>query len=329
MKKISIAVIGVGAMGKHHARNLADLEGVNLCAVADLDEKRGKQIADKYHCRYYSDYRKLLLGEKIDAATIAVPTKYHFQVASDFLSAGKHILIEKPITDDSSKAEKLIKEAEKRKLILSVGHIERFNPAVIELKKYLRRRELGKIVCLSAKRVGLFPPKIKETNLIVDLAIHDIDIFTFLLDRLPDKVWALAGKALNSERNDYAEILLSYGSFIHGIIQVNWITPIKIRQLAITGTRGYLELDYISQKLKIYKSLTGHQFESFGEFLFKFSSPNIIEISTTSEEPLKKELASFVYCVRNKKKPVVDGKVGLSALLIAEKIIRSIGKEYE
>lgn len=319
MKKISVAVIGVGTMGRHHARNFFEDEEADLVAVSDIDEKRGREIASRYNCDYFANYRQLLESRQVAAVSIAVPTTLHFKVGMDCLLSGKHVFVEKPICKKSSQAKKLIEEAYKKKLILAVGHVERFNPAVVELKKYLAQEEIGKVVSLSAKRVGLYPPSIKDNNVIVDLAIHDIDIFSYLLDKQPQKIFCLGGKALTGKREDYVEILLSYKGSIHGAIQVNWITPVKIRQLAVTGTKGYIELDYINQKLKIYRSRLSRTFETFGDFLVKFGRPDVIDISIAAEEPLKVELRDFIDCVRERKKPKVDGNVGLAALLVAER----------
>lgn len=313
-------------MGIHHARNFAGIEGVKLVAIADIDAKKGLETAEKYRCLFFRDYRKLLEDKEITAVTIAVPTFLHFKVAKDCLSAGKHILVEKPITDKSIHARRLIEEAKRINLILAVGHLERFNPAVLELKRYIKRGEIGEIVSLLARRVGLYPPNILDTNVIVDLAIHDLDIFSFLLECQPENIFCMGGKTQRGQREDYAQILLSYPKSVNGIIQVNWITPVKIRQLSVTGTKGYIELDYITQKIKIYRSRYLRGFSTFKEFQAKFGTPEIIEISVSGEEPLRAQLRTFIDCVRGGKKYPVDGNVGLSALLVAEKALVSLAK---
>lgn len=321
MKRTSVAVIGVGTMGMHHARNFFELKEADLKAVVDKDKDQARRVASKYNCHWYSHTQELLTKEDIKAVSVAVPTLLHFSVVSDCLRAGKHVFVEKPITSRSTQAYKLIKQAEKRGLILAVGHIERFNPAVAEFKKYLDEGKIGEIVSLSARRVGLYPPSYQDTNVIIDLAIHDIDVFAYLLEKEPIKIYALGGKALRQEREDYAQVLLSYKGEVHGIIQVNWITPVKIRELAVTGTKGLIELDYINQKLTIYRSKVERRFESFEEFLAKFGRPQVIDISIAGEEPLKIELSHFIDCVREGRACQVDGRIGLKALKIAEKIL--------
>lgn len=326
MKRILVAVIGIGSIGIHHARNFSEIEGSLLVAVSDLDTKKGKECASRYNCQFFPDYRKLLENPQINAISIAVPTHLHYEVARNCLLAGKHVLIEKPITDKSLYARKLISDAQKRNLILGVGHLERFNPAILELKKYIKRGEIGEIVSLLAKRVGLYPPNAPDTNVIVDLAIHDLDIFSFLLEKQPENIYCMGGKTRKGQREDYAQILLSYPKNINGIIQVNWITPVKIRNLSITGTKGYIELDYTTQKLKLFRNRFTRGFSTFREFLSKFGTPEVVDISVTGEEPLKAELRVFVDCVRNRKKYPVDGNVGLLALLTAEKALKNLRK---
>lgn len=323
-KKIKVAVIGVGGMGSQHARNFFEIKRTKLVAVCDVDKKRAREVAKNFHCSFYTDYKELFKKEEVDGVSIAVPTSYHFKVASYAIDFGRHVLVEKPITDNVVEAKKLIARAKRNNLILMVGHVERFNPAVVELKKYLKKGEIGRVVSLSAKRVGIYPPSILDTNIIVDLAIHDVDIFSFLLDKTTIKVWALGGKALKSGRLDYAEILLSYKGSVHGTIQVNWITPVKIRNLAVTGTKGYIELDYINQKLRIYHSHYSRSFNTFGEFLVKFGRPDVVDVNIKKDEPLKRELCSFVDCIRYGRKPHVDGKVGLEALVVAEKALSAL-----
>lgn len=317
MEKITVGVIGVGAMGAHHVRNLAVIKHVYLSAIADVNSSRGQQIASRYRCAFYRDYRQLLADKNISAVTIAVPTYLHFPVARNTLLAGKHVLVEKPITHNSRFARRLISLAHKKGLILGVGHLERFNPAVLALKKYLDKGEIGRVVSIFAKRVGLYPPNASGTNVIIDLAIHDIDIFSFLLGIKPTRVYC-AGK------NDYAQILMTLKGDVNAMLEVNWITPVKIRHLSVTGTKGYIEMDYLNQKLKIYRTPPSRGFTTFPEFLNKFARLKIQDVKITGNEPLKAELEVFIDCIRNKKAYPVDGRVGLSALLIAEKALKCL-----
>jgi UDP-N-acetylglucosamine 3-dehydrogenase len=319
MKEVKVAVIGVGNMGRHHARVYSQLKNVKLVAVSDINENVGKEIASKYGCKFYKDYKEMLEKEKIDAVSIAVPTSLHKIVALDAINLGKHVLIEKPIADTVESAKEIIEAAKEKNVKLMIGHIERFNPAVKKLKELLENKKLGDIKTIIIKRVGLFPRQIKDANVVIDLAIHDIDICNYLLNRDPTAIYASAGKALINSREDYANIFLKYGS-VDVFIQVNWITPIKIRNLAVTGTKGYAELNYITQDLKIYKTIFSKD-ETFEE-LVMLGHPKEVYIPLEKKEPLKEELESFISYILNDTCPMPP-KNALTALSIANKIMQS------
>jgi UDP-N-acetylglucosamine 3-dehydrogenase len=322
-RKIKTAVIGVGNMGRYHARAYSQLKNASLVAVSDINEKIGKKVAKEFNCQYYKDYNKMLDKENIDAVSIVVPTKLHKKVALDVIKSKTHLLIEKPIALTTAEAQEIIKAAKKAKVKLTVGHIERFNPAIKALKDIIKKGDLGKITSIIAKRVGMFPPQIKDANVIIDLAVHDIDIFNYLLDKQPPEVFAKGRKTLTNHREDSAEIFLSYDG-ISGFIQVNWITPVKIRTLSVTGSKGYAELNYITQKLELYQSRYKKRVDNFGEFVIKFGEPIRKEIKINKKEPLLCELESFAESIRKNKTPLVTGEDGLKALIIAEKAVESL-----
>lgn len=320
--KINTAVIGVGNMGKHHARVYSELPNVNLVAVVDSNARIGKAIADKFNCNYYRNSKQLFQKEKLTAVSVAVPTSLHKRLAIACINEGVAVLIEKPIADSVKSAHEIINRGKKRGVPVCVGHIERFNPVIQKLKKYISRGRFGKIISISSKRVGLFPPQIKDTDVIIDLAVHDIDICNYLLEMKPSTVNARAGKALNSKRFDYADILLGYNG-IDVNIQVNWITPVKVRELALTGTKGYAELNYLTQTLRIYKSRYRTKFDSYGDYIVNFSKPNTEELNLAGEEPLKLEIENFIAHIRNNNKNVVSAPEGLDALTTALRAIKS------
>lgn len=327
MKKIKVAVIGIGNMGQHHARVYSQLKGVELVAVADVNPKKGREIAAKYHCDYFKDYQKMLAEKEIEALSVAVPTSSHHQIALKLIEAKKHLLIEKPMASSVQEAQELVRQAKKVGVRLAVGHIERFNPVIIRLKKMISTgRKLGKIVTLIARRVGLFPSQIKDADVLVDLAVHDIDIFSYLLSEEPNRFLAISGRALAKDRDDHSEILLDYPSGTVGLIQVNWITPVKIRSLSVTGTKGHAELDYINQKLRFYSSNYETTFDDFGDFIVKFGKPDVMDMKIKFQEPLKLELKAFTQAIRQGKKPSVDGEIGLRALQNIFKVMEAVKK---
>lgn len=316
MNKLNVAVIGIGNMGKFHVNTYSDLEEANLVAIADLDEELGKKMAEKYKCNYYKDYKEMIDREKVDIISIAVPTIYHKEIALYCIKKNINILIEKPIADTIENALEIINEAKKSEVKVSVGHIERFNPAILKLKEIIDSGRLGKISSIIARRVGVCPPQIKDADVLVDLAVHDIDIINNLVKEVPQSIQINSGKAILSNRNDYADVFLSYKD-VSALVQVNWITPVKIRKLNITGNKGYLELDYISQEITLYESNYTKEVSDFGEFIIKFGSPNKIEIGVEKDQPLKKELQSFIDCVKNNKNPEVTLEEAIEALKIA------------
>jgi len=320
--KLNTAVIGVGNMGRHHARVYSQLDGVNLVAVADPDKKNGQDTASKYGCRYYDDYREMLTKEKIDAVSSAVPTSLHRTVALFCIRKGIPILIEKPIADSVEAARDIIRLSKKLHVPICIGHIERFNPAIQKLKELIDKDRFGRIISINSKRVGLFPPQIKDTDVIIDLAVHDIDICNFLIGRHCTTVSARAGKALNSKRFDYADIILGYNG-IDVTIQVNWITPVKVRALSLTGTKGYAELNYLNQTLKIYKSNYEKTFDSYGDYIVKFGTPDAEELNLSGAEPLRLEIENFIDHVRTGNSNIVTARDGLNSLTIALRASRT------
>ncbi|NYZ76219.1 Gfo/Idh/MocA family oxidoreductase [Candidatus Micrarchaeota archaeon] len=301
LKKIRVGVIGAGAMGQNHIRNYAQIEKVQLVGIADPDPQKA-ELAKQYGVEFYTDYKELLKKD-LDAVSIVVPTTLHAQVALDAIRSGINVLVEKPIADTVENAEKIISEAKSRNVKLMVGHIERFNPAVKELKRLVDKGVFGDIVAMSAKRVGPHNHRIRDVGIIIDLGIHDIDIMSYLYGEKVSKVYATAGVA-NHTKEDHAVIIMKFNNGHSGVIETNWLTPHKIRELTITGTKAIAHLDYIKPDLVIYGN--GHE---------------IIKIE--EKEPLRLELEHFVDCVENGNEPMADGESALHALKVALAAVES------
>ncbi|MBN2101821.1 MAG: Gfo/Idh/MocA family oxidoreductase [Candidatus Aenigmarchaeota archaeon] len=321
---LNVAVIGTGNMGRNHIRTYSEIDDAKLVAISDVIEDRGKGLAEKFGCRFYKDYNEMFKKEKIDIVSICVPTFLHKKVAKDVISHGVNFLIEKPIARNVEEGEEIVKLARKKGLKMTVGHIERFNPAVQKLKAMIDEGKLGNITSVLARRVGIFPPQIKDANVVIDLAVHDIDVINYLLGKSPDKVYAGLGKALIEKRHDYANIFLKYNG-ANAFIEVNWITPVKIRRLSVTGTKGYAELNYITQELIYYESIYDKFCDDFGDFVINFGEPNITKVNIKKEEPLKVELKHFIDCIENNKEPIVTGEQALEALRVSEMALNSNG----
>ncbi len=319
---VKAGVIGTGNMGKHHARVYSELGC--LSAVSDMDQGKSRDIGERFGCRHYSDHNEMLEKEDLDCVSICVPTVYHRAIALDCIAKGVHVLVEKPISNTVESAREMIDSARARGVKLGVGHIERFNPAVMKLKEIIDSGELGKVNTIIARRVGAFPPQIKDANVVIDLAVHDIDIFNLILGKRPQSGYAVGGRALINNREDFADILFDYGS-VSAFIEANWITPVKIRKLSITGSEGYAELNYITQELVVHKS-EHRKIDTFNDVV-EFGTPRSVIIPVEKDEPLRLELQSFLERVGRGQEPEVTGEDGLNALEIALLALSSLRGE--
>ena len=295
MKTINVGVIGVGAMGYNHARVYYRLENANLVSVSDVSERTLKKVCKKYNTKGYSNIEDLLKNPEIEVVSVCVPTTHHYDVVMKAIEYGKHVLVEKPIAFTEEEASEMIKAAKEKGVTLGTGHVERFNPAVQKAKELIENDVIGDLVSASAKRVGPFPPRIKDVGVAIDLAIHDLDVMYYLFDEEVEQVYATMGSILDKcEYEDHAEIMVNFHG-VTGMLEVNWLTPYKRRQIEITGTDGIISVDYIDQTIDVHG---------------KFAQ----DIKINHEEPLKEELKSFLECVANNEKPVITGEDGLNAL---------------
>ena len=244
---LKIGVIGTGSMGKNHARVCAELDKVELIGIADFNKEIAKSVAERLDTTAFYDYKDLL--DLVDAAIIATPTITHYDIAKDFLNNGKHVLIEKPICENIDKAEELIEKA-REDLVLAVGHIERHNPAVKFVKEALDNDKFGEIITVASKRVSNFPSRIRDVGVIFDFGVHDIDVMRFLAGDV-ESVYARAGRFNEDiDYEDHANVILNFKNGICGVVEVNWLTPTKIRKLFLTCSETFVEADYINQTVK-------------------------------------------------------------------------------
>lgn len=322
--KLNAGVIGVGNMGRHHARNYSEIIATDLVAVSDIDPKVGKEIAERFKCKFYADYREMLKKEKIDLITIAAPTKLHKKVALDCIAKGIHILIEKPIAATVAEAKEIVQKAKQKGIKFTVGHIERFNPAVLKLKEMVDKGDLGELVMISTFRLGPAPTQIRDANVVIDIGVHDIDIMNWFFGKLPEKITAAGGSALLHAREDHVEAFLHYGAGT-GLLVANWITPLKVRKLTVSSKKAYVELNYITQELNFYETKVMPIYDDFGDFLIKFGeSQGKKTIPVKNIEPLKAEILAFVKAIKENSRPMVTAREAIEALDIAHKISRLI-----
>ena len=296
MRTVNVGVIGVGAMGENHVRVYHKIEEANLVAVSDVSERALKKIEKKYGAKGYTEYSELLENPEIEVVSVCVPTTFHHNVVMEAIKNGKHVLVEKPIAFTLEEAEEMIAAAKEAGVLLATGHVERFNPAVQKAKELVDDGVIGDIVSAFAKRVGPLPPRIKDVGVAIDLAIHDLDIMNYLFDEEVTQVYGSMNNILGDcEFEDHAEIMVNFDNESTGIIEVNWLTPYKRRELELTGTAGIISVDYMKQSIEVYG---------------KFAK----DIQIKHEEPLKGELISFLNSVVNGTEPEITGEDGLKAL---------------
>lgn len=329
-QKLKVAVIGAGSMGRHHVRNYSQINKVILVGLCDSNENIGKRLAREFKTNYYKDYKEMLDKEKLDIVTISVPTSIHHKVALDVIRRRIHLIIEKPIAFNIEEAEEIIREAKKFRVKLTVGHIERFNPSVIKLKELIKKGKLGTIVSVMTRRAGTIPSRVKDANVILDIGVHDLDLLNFILDSKPSNVYASGGKAILKNHEDYADIFLEYPSNKNGLkvtghIQVNWLTPIKIRKINVTGTKGYAVVNLVTQDLIMFNSNYTQEFDDFNDFVGKFKESKGRKVSVDLKEPLRIQLEKFIRAVENKLAPDVlpeDALLALRTAILATETIR-------
>jgi predicted dehydrogenase len=323
---VRAAVIGVGSMGWNHARVYNELESVNLVAVADLDAEVAKRAAHVYGVRDYTDYQQMLRHEELDVVSIAVPTQSHLETALATLQQGCHILVEKPIASTIEEGREMVALAASRGLGLAVGHIERFNPAIIELERRLKRGEAGQVFQIHARRLGPFPARIRDVGVVIDLATHDLDIMRYLLGSEVERIYAETEQKIHTEHEDLLMGLLRFENGAIGLLSINWLTPTKIRELMVTGEKGMFLVNYLTQDLYFYENdHVDSQWGSLG-LLRGVSEGNMVRLRIEKREPLQVEIEAFVQAVLKGGELAVRGEDGLTALALAQGLVKS-GRE--
>ena len=319
-----VAVIGVGSMGKNHARVYSELPGVQLVAVTDADARTAEAVAARHGTRAYSDHCEMLKKEKPEAVTIAVPTALHEQVGLDAFEAGAHVLMEKPIAATIGEGERLIQKAKSADRHLMIGHIVRFNPAIQTLKQKLAAGELGRIFQIFCRRAGPFPPRIRDVGVVVDLAPHDVDIMRFLAGSDVVRVYAETERRIHTDHEDLLWATLRFADGIVGGLEINWLTPTKIRETLILGERGLFRVDDLTQDLYFFENahVKDVQWQTL-QALKGVSEGSMTRYAIQRYEPLKAELQAFLTAIQENKPMPVSGEDGLAALRLSLALIEA------
>lgn len=302
---MKIVQIGTGGWGKNHTRILSEL-GV-LVAICDADIEKSKEYGEKYSVNYYQSLEKLLESEKFDGAFVVTPTSTHTEIAMKLLESKKHVFVEKPMTYKSEDGEKLAKLAEKNKVILTCGYIERFNPAVDVVKKIVNEKKFGELVMLEFHRENRMPLHIKDVGIIYDTSVHDIDTANWLFNDMPQVVFARAGK-IKHEHEDFASIMLGYKNDKVAIISSNWITPKKVRKFSAVCTEAIISSDFITQEIIVEKN------------------EETEKIQNKKQEPLMREIQNFLNAIERKTEQIVKSQEAVNVTKIAEAALLSSQK---
>lgn len=302
MSKVKVGIVGVGHLGSIHAKVYSKMDNVDLVGVCDCNIERALEIGKKFHTNSYADYEDLF--GKVNAASIVVPTSMHYNIAKEFLNQGIHVLIEKPITKTLSEADELIDMAREKGLIIQVGHVERFNAAVLALEHVLKKPKF-----LECQRLGPFHKRVEDVGVVLDLMIHDIDIVLGLIKQEVINIEAV-GLSTMSDHEDVANVRLIFEDGTIADITASRVTKDVVRKIRIFQEDSYISLDYVNQEVTLFKK-TGKKIQK-----------EKVKIKKT--EPLKEELRSFIECVRTGKKPIVSGVEGRRALAVALAILEKI-----
>jgi len=323
MKMIRSAVIGVGSMGRHHVRVYNQLENTELVGIADPDPSRRSAMERRYRVPAYSDYSEMLAVERPDVVSIAVPTVLHREVAFEAIERGLHVLVEKPLCATLEDARAVIAHAAAAGRVLTVGHIERFNPAIMELQPRVAQGEIGRLFQVHARRLSPFPGYVRDVGVVLDLATHELDMMLHLVDSPVERVYAETGRNVHERHEDMLSATLRFRNGVVGVLDINWLTPVKVRELRLTGARGMFLVDYLAQDLFFYENrIAPSQWDAMA--LFRgVEEGNMLKIRLNKVEPLEAELRAFVDAVAAGTTPKVSGLDGLRAVALASLLLDS------
>jgi predicted dehydrogenase len=305
MNKVRVGVVGVGHIGREHARIYSTLPNTEFVGVFDLDAKVAEKTTQRYGVKAFPSIQAL--AEVIDAATISTPTSSHHEIAAALLNAGRHVLVEKPIADNTQQARELIELAASKSLVLQVGHIERFNPALGALEEKLTRPRF-----IEAHRLSAYPGRSTDIGVVLDLMIHDIEVVLHLV-RSPLVSVDSVGTPVLSKGEDIANARLRFENGCVANLTASRISFEKMRKIRVFQDDAYLSLDYFDQSGEIYRKIDTQITKE--------------KIKVEKDEPLKLELAAFVDCVRHRAAPRVGGAQASKALEIAMRITQQIAEQ--
>jgi len=321
-RQLRVGLIGLGVMGRNHLRVLGAHPGVEVVALADPATDALAAAIEATDATGYAEPLALIAESELDALVIAAPTTTHVAIALAALDRGLPVLIEKPVAATVDEALAILDASRASGAPVAVGHVERFNPAVRELGRLLDDGWLSTVFSIVSRRAGPFPARIRDVGVAVDLATHDVDILSWIAGERPVRVYAEIARRVATDHEDLMFGLLHFRSGAVGMLDVNWLTPTKRRQLVVVGEEGMFELDYLSQRLTYTESRDTTKPKLLGGYAPTFEG-DVAVLPVTAAEPLAVELDDFVAVVQTGRRPTVDVVDGVWAVAMADALLSS------
>ena len=319
-RAIRAGLIGLGSMGRNHLRVLGGMSGVRLVAIADPDRAALTATVGST-AQPFTEPMTMLAEAELDAVVIAAPTTSHLPLTLAALERGIAVLVEKPLAATPPEADLIVTAASREGAPpVQVGHIERFNPAILELGRLLESGWLSNVFAISSRRAGPFPDRIRDVGVTVDLATHDVDILCAIAGERPARVSAETARRIHAEHEDLLFGLMSFPSGTVAMLDVDWLTPAKRRQLTVLGAEGMFELDYLTQRLTFARATDMTKPKLIRGYAPTFES-DVVELRVATGEPLVAELEAFVHVLRAGGRPVVDAADGRWAVMLADALL--------
>ena len=320
MEKVNISLIGIGRMGQFHLNVINQINSINLSGIYDSDEKHLNEISSKYNINKFGSLEEAI--DKCDAVIIASPTKFHFDIAKKSIQKGKHVLVEKPMTENFIQAEELETMVKEKNIIFQVGHVERFNGAVQELHHIIENPYL-----IEARRLAPFTPRITDVGVVFDIMIHDLDIVTSLVKK-PLMRFSASGKRIKTKNEDIASALLEFEGNTIATINASRVTQEKIRTLAISSEEAHFILDYATQDITIHRQAAS-QSKIKTSIGINYTQESIIErVFIHRDNPLKLEDEHFANCILGKDKKLVSIEDDVRTIKLTEDILNKIKETW-
>lgn len=317
---VRVGLAGLGSMGRNHLRILAGRPDVRLAAVADPVAEALAAAAAQAGAQGFAEPLAMIEEAELDAVVVAAPTTAHVPLAVAAIERGLAVLVEKPLAATVEEGMQIVTAARRHGVPVQVGHVERFNPAVLELGRLLAGGWLSSVFAIVSRRAGPFPARIRDVGVTVDLATHDVDILSWIAGERPSRVYAETAQRIHADHEDLLFGLLHFPSGTTGMLDVNWLTPAKRRQLVVVGEEGMFELDYLTQRLTFTRATDTTNPRLIGGYAPTFEG-EVAELPVAEAEPLAAEIEAFLGVVRRGDRPVVDAEDGLWAVAVATSLL--------